>query len=311
MKAKLIVSIDCEGKWGIADRGEIRLSVINSISLNSAYKKILSILLENKAVATFGFVSALCMDVDWLDFKINKNIENMSFGEYDWMSGAKKALKENNLEGWLEPQLIKMVIDSEQHICSHGGFHIPYNEELVDEKSIDYDLLAIQDLRDKFNLDLDCLIFPRNVIGFKSKLYHSGFKAYRDIDTREKDQSFKGKVQRVCNEVLSLDVSDLSSHSNVQIGGGVIKPLSSAKFLNAKIGIRKYIPAYITKRRIDFLLSHAVKNGLTLHLYTHPHNFIVDESMFEKLSYLYKEANKYVMAESLIIATMKDEMNEV
>ena len=308
MVAKFVFSIDCEGKWGIADRGEQRLSQLTSKRLLNAYGDILTTLNRNDIRASFGFVGALCMNSEWLHERLKCKEETLAFAGKNWLEGARQGISANDLSGWSEPGLIELVLkDGGQHICSHGGFHVPYDEKNTPEESILSDIKVIQEVRNYFGLKLDLLIYPRNVIGYQHLLAKAGFKGYRGLDRSESISGFVGKAYRIANEFLSIDSNDLA-HVGGARDGGLIR-LSSAKFLNAKIGIRKVVAACVTKKRVTALIKYAVLHGATVHFYTHPHNFISDPTMMEKLDYLMKLVASYEKSGDLKVMTMEDELN--
>ena len=86
--------------------------------------------------------------------------------------------------------------------------------------------------------------------------------------------------------------------------------LSPGKFLNASIGPRSLVPVAFTRKRIDTFLKHAVLTNSVVHFYLHPHNFIFDASMLDKLDYLLAEATEYKINGKLKITTMNGEFNE-
>lgn len=308
MVAKFVFSIDCEGKWGIADRGEQRQSQLTSKRLFNAYSGILTTLNRNDIRASFGFVGALCMNSEWLHERLISKKEALEFAGKDWLEGARLGVSTNDLSGWSEPSLIELVIkDGGQHICSHGGFHVPYDEKNTPEESIINDIKVIQEVRNYFGLKLDLLIYPRNVIGYQNHLAKAGFKAYRGLDRSESISGFVGKAYRIANEFLSVDCDDLVHVDGAQ--DGALIRLSSAKFLNAKIGIRKAVAACVTKKRVTALIKYAVTHGATVHFYTHPHNFISDPTMMEKLDYLMRVVAAYEKSGDLKVMTMEDELN--
>lgn len=307
MAAKLVISFDCEGKWGIADRGEARLSVITDTQLEYVYTKILTILNKYQCPATFGFVAAFCLHPEELVERVKYLDQNLIFNGSDWLAPVKTSL--SNLEGWTAPQLIdKVIAEGVHHVCSHGGFHIPYSESLTDHHAILEDINLVKSLHQSKKLSLDALIFPRNIVGFLPELQAAGFSGYREIDVRERVGGQIGKIQRIVNEYLSLDAYDFIEHNYNKKQG--LTSLSPAKFLNAGIGIRKWVSPMTTFKRIDKLLKVAVENSSIVHFYTHPHNFISDPSMFEKLDYLLKTAKFYADRNQMNIITMRDEISE-
>lgn len=309
MTGKLIISVDCEGRWGVADRGGKRLAGINNENLGRAYRQILTVLDRHNVRATFGFVAALCLEEEELLIAVRKCGDILSFAGNDWLAPARRSLEASLFSGWSAPELVSLVMTSGQHhICSHGGFHIPYDEKSVSPEAISEDISLVKQLESRHALNLDILIYPRNVVGFKGQLSEAGFRGYREIDRCELTSGIKGKIQRLSNEFLSRDRNDLVGFSYKE--EQEMLGLSPGKFLNASIGVRKFVPVKAIMRRIDCLLDSAVKNGSAVHFYTHPHNFISDKNMVQKFDYLLGRARDYERQGKMSIATMGDELHE-
>lgn len=308
MVAKLIVSIDCEGRWGIADRAVERLAAITNDNLRHAYRTIITILDRHNASASFGFVAALGLEEESALSAIKRCDGRLRFGANDWLAQAKRDLQASRPSGWSAPDLVDLVVAAGRHyLCSHGGYHIPYSENQVGQDAIAQDIKLIKEFEARHGLDLDILIFPRNVVGFQSQLAEAGFLAYRQIDGRELAKGLRGKMSRLANEFLSADKHDLVGFSYSE-GHGMMA-LSPGKFLNARIGARSLISPATTFRRIDNFLNTAVKNRSLVHFYTHPHNFITDTTMASKLDYLLLRAQEYVNQGLLRIITIGDEFH--
>lgn len=310
MTGKLIVSVDCEGRWGIADRGAERLDGINNENLGRAYRQILTILERHNVRATFGFVAALCLEEEELLIAVRNCGDVLRFAGNDWLAPARKSLEASLFAGWSAPELVGLVMAGGQHhICSHGGFHIPYDEKSVSQEAIAEDISLVKKIESRHGLNQDVLIYPRNVVGFKAQLFKVGFRGYREIDRREMVSGIKGKTERLANEFLSRDRDDFVGLSYKK--EKKMLALSPGKFLNASIGVRKIVPVKATMGRIDCLLDSAVKNGSIVHFYTHPHNFISDKNMIHKFNYLMSRARDYERQGKISIETMGDELNEV
>lgn len=304
MKSKFIFSFDCEGKWGIADRGQDRLSEITNKKLIGVYHNILDLMDKYDFAATFGFVGALCLDEVSLKESIIKDKDSLIFNKKKWLEPVFEDV--DNLDGWSAPELIKMVIDREKHhICSHGGYHIPYSEELTNPNAIRADIKLIKKVELLYNQKIDTIIFPRNVIGHLLLLEDSNISYYRNIDNQEKKSGLAGKFIRVWNEYFSYDLADTTK--NYYRKNGKMKELSAAKFFNAKIGIRKYIPSSSTRKRIDDFLKYASKEESIIHFYSHPHNFITDPTLFETFEYLLSKVKQHEAAGKIKVITMREE----
>lgn len=305
MTAKMHISFDCEGRWGIADRGGSRQEVLTSENLRHAYEEILRILRKYDVAATFGFVTAFTMEKDELADSVFGLEGKLVFNEQDWLKPALTDISDNKFEGWSEPALLRLVADEDGHyICSHGGFHLPYDERKVPLSSAELDVEVAGRLSDKVKSPVRALIFPRNVIGYQAVLNEHGFVGYRGVDPCEQISGLRGKVSRLANEFLNFDARMLEGAcEEVEL-----TELSDAKFLNARIGIRRIVPERATRRRIDILVSSAIKNGGTLHFYTHPHNFINDSTMYSKLDYLCRKMRRAVADFGCSIVTIEDEV---
>lgn len=304
MESKFIFSFDCEGKWGIADRGQNRLSEITNEKLIGVYDKILNLMEKYDFVATFGFVSALCLDEISLKESIVNDKDSLIFDGKNWLTPVLEDF--DNLDGWSAPELIKMVADRKRHhICTHGGYHIPYSDELTSPDAIKADIKLIKKFELLHNQEIDTIIFPRNVIGHLKLLEESNINYYRNIDNQEKKGGLGGKFIRIWNEYFSSDLVDITK--NHYRTNGKMKELSAAKFFSAKIGIRRYIPSSLTRKRIDEFLKYASKEKSVIHFYSHPHNFIADQTLFETFEYLLSQVKQYEAAGKIKVITMKEE----
>jgi len=309
MTARLVLSFDCEGKWGIADLGLDRQSALTSAALNQAYSTVLSTLRKHDAPATFAFVSALCLTNDQAKIEIEKNYEGIRYRQQHWLANALTSIRSENFEGWSEPGLISLVRqEPRHHICSHGGFHVPYDCENTPLETIDADLELIRSTEPMVGNEQGILVFPRNIVGHTQKLRESGFAAYRDTDPRELRSGLLGRVERFCHEFISFDRGDGRRHVYRKTDG--VTALSPGKFLSASIGIRSRIPMSFTKKRIDTLFAQAVKNDSIVHFYSHPHNFIEDKTLNQKLDYMLRRASDLRETGELRIITMKEELDE-
>jgi len=291
----------------MSDQYSNSLEFITSSKLSLVYSKILKLLEKYQFPATFGFVSGFCLEEDELAEYINKLESPILFEKKDWLYNLKSDFKSRRFEGWSEPTLFKMVQDSGlHHICTHGGMHVPYSERHTPIESVIEDLKLINYFHETRNILTSCIIFPRNQVGYKKDILSRGLKFYREIDDHEKTTGSIGKLIRFSNEFINKDFNSFSSiPKNSDLS--VARPLSKSKFMNAKIGLRKKISTKATKKRHKQAMIFASTNKRVAHFYTHPHNFISDPSMFNKLEYFLKAAKNLEEEGFCRIITMKDE----
>ena len=301
--------MDCEGKWGMGDRDLSKLAFITSKELDQAYLKLLDLFDKYTINATFGFVAALCLERAELQDKIPELYNAFTYNGRHWLSGTMNEMMQGKFEGWSEPQLIDHVLARGiHHICSHGGTHIPYSETGTPVLAIRQDIELIKAVHHRKKLELDTLIFPRNIVGYREELVTAGFRGYRDMDTQERRGGILGKIGRLLNEYVPLDTADLKNNHAQR--DGQLARLSSAKFLNARIGFRKLVLSNFTRNRLDQLLKRTIHDRGVMHIYSHPHNYIRDRDLFATLDYLLMQASNLRRTEKLNILTMKDELDE-
>lgn len=307
MTGKVIISLDCEGKWGMADRAAASLAFIDNARLLDAYRRILDIFDKFRAKATFGFVAALCLEPELLRSELDE-VAHLSYRGRNWLSLAQSAIRAGDFEGWAQPRLVhEVTARGGHHICTHSGTHIPYSDSDTSAESVAWDLDFARRMHSAKGLEWGQIIFPRNVVGHLRAVAQAGVTAYRDVDPQERKSGRAGKLTRLFHEFANLDAGNLMVRPPLALGGPI--PLSGAKFLSARIGIRRYIPVPATLRRIEVLLKFAARKGATAHFYTHPHNFLRDPSVFVKLEHLLRTASNLGSSNGLEICTMKEEEN--
>jgi len=76
--------------------------------------------------------------------------------------------------------------------------------------------------------------------------------------------------------------------------------------LNWRSGARRALPASWTARSWRETLDAAVRNGRVAHLWSHPHNFVTGEGMFELLEAILKDAAPRVRSGELWNPTMRE-----
>ncbi|RZI85369.1 MAG: hypothetical protein EOP38_05130 [Rubrivivax sp.] len=307
MSGKFIVSLDCEGKWGIADRPKDRRDLISSSGLAEVYSKILQIFEKYSFRATFAFVSALCLEPDEVVDAL-RGVDLPHAGT-NWLATPLSELMSGEFDGWSEPALLRLVRESgRHHVCTHGGTHLPYSRTETPSVAVEWDINFAKQQHERLGLDWGAIVLPRNVVGHLDKLATAGITCYRSMDRAERVPGNLGKGIRLANEFISADRFGLSPAGQIFRGDSPV-PLSPGKFLNARIGFRRRVPADATLSRAQAMLGYAATHGRILHLYTHPHNFINDDGMFEKLDAILRMANSAASEGRLQLMTMEDEFN--
>lgn len=278
MQAMFIISLDCEGKWGIADHiDDYYNKILTNQTITETYRKLLEHFNRWEIKATFAFVGAFSLSVDEYqehrDCFVNYVIQGKS-----WLEPFHNDISKNCYDGWLNPEAFKLVDREPQHeISPHGFTHVPSGEKSISRQDFCQELLALKKITSFKNRTGMTYIYPRNQIGYLDELEKAGYVGYRDILIKPRfSHPLLEKMRWFANE-LNL-YSSAQSQSKFNYGSIICIP--SGYIINHRFGIREKIPISLTIKRWRNIIDDAVKNNKVVHLYTHPHNFITGDNMF-------------------------------
>jgi len=303
-KGCLIISFDCEGKWGFSDKiNPYYDNILIDKNILSAYRKTLDLLKNNHIKATFAFVGAFTMTKEMFYEKENMFSRRM-YANKNWLDIFYQQNKKNsNSEGWFCPEAYEYVTKYTEHeIASHGFTHLPFDEKLVSREDILHELHDILAWSTWQGIDISTFIFPRNKIGYTDLLSSIGIKAYRDTP------QFYGIKPRLKAEALKYKPPYLAQeHSKklekIRIPGGNL------------LAFRKKIrlpPDFVIINRWKRMIDNAVSTNGVVHIWMHPHNLIdgiKQAHLFNSvLSYAY---NKYIKKGNLLNLTQKEYMEAI
>jgi peptidoglycan/xylan/chitin deacetylase (PgdA/CDA1 family) len=307
MTATCIISFDCEGKWGMADKITPELeSVLTSSNLELAYTDILRVLDESNIKATFAFVGAFTLSKDeFIDNWLRKIL--LSQQHCEWLNKLIEDIKLGIVDGWFLPDLLDIVNKSSvgHEIASHGFTHLPLTT--ANSESVQIELDGILFWKKKYLLNADTFVFPRNAVSADLKLRDVGIFAYRDAPSWGGISGFKGRIFNLLREfypfVKSQTMTPSNFHDIVKIPGDF--------FLNWRSGLRKLVPKWLTLYRLKSAIDDSICADGIVHLWLHPHNLITgfqQKELFEDCILLIK---KYVDSGSVVVKTQSEFYNSL
>ncbi|QNM83380.1 polysaccharide deacetylase family protein [Sphingomonas sabuli] len=248
-----IVSLDCEGKWGMTREGDPGHAHLTDAGLAEAYRTLLSTFARYDIPATFAFVMALALDRDAFA-AIAPTYPGLEFYIADMKAGRS--------EGWHLPRTFGEVrADGRHEIASHGFIHRP----LDDGAYIDADLAAAQHAAAGLGLHPTTLVYPRNLVGHVDRLAQHGFIGYR-----EQRQRPAGVAGRLAGIAAEFDIRPKAQPIKAKTNGVV--PIPCGHFVNWRFGARRRVPISVTSARLRNLVKDAARTGRVAHLWLHPHN---------------------------------------
>jgi peptidoglycan/xylan/chitin deacetylase (PgdA/CDA1 family) len=268
MAGTFILSLDCEGKWGMADHLTAEHHrCLTSSQLRGAYQRLLALFARYDIPVTFAFVMAFLLsareqrDEDHL-------FQDFPIAGRNWLEAFRAAQAEGNMEGWSLPELREMVGERPEHeIGCHGFSHLPLAEADTPEQVADAELKAAAFVAEKRNVTIETLVFPRNQVGHLGLLKRHGYRGYRE--RLSESRGIRGKIGSVASE---FDLGTLPQHE-MGAAPDAVRRIPSGYFFNWRHGARRIVPPSITYHRWHKLLDRTTAGGVA-HLWLHPHNII-------------------------------------
>ena len=276
ISAKLILSFDCEGKWGMLDReASIFDQRLSRKYLISCYRLIFDILMEYQVKGVFAFVGAFTSKreyaIKWLEH-LYKN----SRAHRDWLRPVFEEKCKDHFMDHFMPELIEMTkSNNHQHeIATHGFTHLTW--DLMDAVSCKLELESILDWTKVNGLNCSTIIFPRNIVNHLDLLKDAGFLGYRGPPN-----IFFGN--RKLNKLYSLsrEFTPFFAQSDMARKSCGLIEIPGDFFLNWRSGLRRLVPPSVTLNRLSWALRHAKKSNGIVHLWFHPHNLITGNNQIQ------------------------------
>lgn len=295
-KGVFVISLDFELYWGMLDKTTLEEYRENLLGVRSAVPFILRLFDEYGIHATWAVVGFLFFETrdelmkhlptrrpDYLGRKLSSysHIYNIGSGE-----------REDPFH--FAPSLIKMIASfPHQEIGSHTFSHYYCLERGQDVNTFRDDLEAARKVADRYALNLESLVFPRNQFQseYISVLREVGIKAYRGnesswIYSPETDAGNQRLLKRALRLIDAyINLSGHNSYSLERIGRNFPFNIPSSRFLRPYSRWLSFLEL-VRLRRVVSDLTHAAKNGLVYHLWWHPHNF--GKNLQENMSFLRK-----------------------
>lgn len=276
MAGTLLVSLDLELFWGMLDICPLKDYQDNVLGGRKAIPRLLKLFEKYHIHATWAAVGFL--------FAENRQMLESFFPEkiptydkedltpYDWFS----RIGENEAEApcFYGASLLPLIAETPgQEIASHTFCHYYCREKGQTMDQFAGDMAAAKAIGSSCGYDLTSVILPRNECEpeYTEILRQAGFTAYRD----EENDWIHEKVKfRPLMRALRL----LDAYLPLTGQGGYV-PKCENGIWNLT-GSRMYRPIRkalaclegLKIRRIKAQMLHAAKNGLTFHLWWHPHN---------------------------------------
>ena len=262
-----IMSLDCEGKWGMADGlRPYHHRDLTDRNLARAYRRLVELLARNDIPATFAFVMAFTLP----------KAEAQAFAALDrdgnpqdpWLKHYWASLDAGLDEGWHVPEAFEQVREDGRHeIASHSFCHRPLGDDSLDGAGATSELVNAAAAARLKQVELKTLVFPRNQVGNLGAVKDAGYLGFRS--RLDRPGGWRGKAMALLEE---FDTRAAPQQPLPDRQGLIAIP--PGRFFNWRFGLRRLAPPPVTVTRWKRQLDRCVRDGGIVHLWLHPHNLI-------------------------------------
>jgi|SaaInlV_120m_DNA_3_1039746.scaffolds.fasta_scaffold07595_1 peptidoglycan/xylan/chitin deacetylase (PgdA/CDA1 family) len=269
MTGRFIISLDCEGHWGMADKPRVARSYVTHEALMHAYEALLALFEEFEMAATFAFVGMFTLTNVERD-RFAPQLGDLPYRGESWLKHYHAEMAAGQEDGWFCPEAFEAVRAAPQHeIASHGFSHIPFDGPDTPPEVLRHEFEMAQAIAKTKGVDMETFIFSRNQIGALAALGETGFTGYRAA-LGSSGGRFGAPALRLAREMYVLD----RAQPDVLVASDGMVTIPPGYFLNWRHGIRGMIPPALIVARWRHILRSAARHGQVAHIWTHPHNFI-------------------------------------
>lgn len=321
---KFVISLDFEMYWGVRDVVKLQDYKEHLLGVQKAIPKLLETFSQYKVNATFAAVGFLFFSnrQELID-NLPKKIPHYTNADLSPYIKNFKEVGENEAEDpyHFGKSLVQKIKDAGQEIGSHTFSHYYCLEKGQTREDFIADIMAAKKVAQNNNIQLSSLVFPRNqyneeYLGICKEL---GFTSFRG---NEKSKLFSSKSQgnttflrrpfRLLDSYINLSGHNCYTVKEMQKSDPYNIP--SSRFLRPYSQRLKSLEKLRLKRITDSM-TYAAKQGLTYHLWWHPHNFGINlQENFDFLNRVllhFQKLNTEYNFESRSMHQLADELRKI
>lgn len=271
MTARFILSLDCEGKWGVADL--LNAAFHRDLSderLRAAYRDIVDLLDEFAISATFAFVGAFAQPTAKFR-EIGDGLRELATKAPDYLGPALADLDHGSRQGWHGEWAVDEVSSAvtTHEIALHGMTHVPWAD--VDDTFIRAELALWRSMSGHVQHSRT-FVFPRNSIAHLDRLAEAGIEGYREARPQV------SRVRSLLSEFYPWPAPDPDperQHGMIAIPAG--------RFVNWQHGPRRLVPRALSAARAARMLRSANRDDGVVQYWLHPENLASAPATIEVL----------------------------
>ena len=270
MAARFILSLDCEGKWGVADHlGPFERETLSDARLRTAYGDLLRLLDRFRIPATFAFVGLFGESRAALHALLPE-LEQLA-EQADYLATALAGVRDGDGDGWHGDWAVAAAADAGHEIALHGVTHVPWTS--VPRAFAAAELALVPKLSSAVR-EAKTFIYPRNRVAYPDLLASHGIAGYRLAKPKQP------RALALLDEVNLLAPPDPDPEPVV----GEPVRIPAGHFVNWQHGARRIVPRRLSLMRVEAMLDRAQASGGVVHLWLHPENLASAPKTFDLLA---------------------------
>lgn len=281
-KPVFILSLDCEGKWGVADHlTPDHPRTLGDASLQRAYRAIREVFDRYEVAATYAIVGLFGATRSHLDALDHRAVS----ATLPYARAAMDDLARGQVDGWHAPWLGE-VIHARDEWALHGVTHTPFDQ--LDDRQVEAEFALLPD-----NFPAETFVYPRNRVAHRDRLPQHGVGGYRESLQRS-------RIANLAAEFFPFTAAD--AHPDAARDGEPIA-IPAGQFVNWRSGPRNFVPRALSRLRARHLIEDAIARGGVAHYWTHPENVASAPATLENLEDVVALAAQYRDAGKIDILT--------
>jgi peptidoglycan/xylan/chitin deacetylase (PgdA/CDA1 family) len=261
MAARFILSLDCEGKWGVAD--QLTATVHRQLAdadLRIGYRQVFALLEEFDVAATFAFVGLFAEPAAGFR-RLIPALQQIALHSPDYMAPALADLEGGSRQGWHGAWAVDHLLASKtQHeLALHGITHIPWDS--MDRAQAQSEMQLLQDIETPVR-NARTFVYPRNRVAHADLLCDFGIAGYRASPPP------KSRLAALLAEF------DIFARPEWEGPPGRPQSIPAGHFVNWQSRTRRIVPIELSTLRADRMLKEAVASDGIVHFWLHPENVV-------------------------------------
>lgn len=269
----VVVSLDCEGLWGMADHIGALERTITRESLTWAYRSLLDVLDRHDLSATFAFVSLFVSPREVQLSELSRLADSRDHRR--WTSKALHDLTVGRSSGWEFCESLDWVFLSGRHeVASHSFSHIPLAESDQPQTTLEIELSGVARWAQETGIVPRTYVFPRNQVVPLPASSAIPIEGFRDR------AATGGRLARTLSQLSPT----ARAQSHPDTSPTEVAKIPGGELLNWRCGPKRFIPASLTRLRWRAILEDAAEHDRCALLWLHPHNLITGHRQLELLN---------------------------